>query len=70
MDDVLKWFKKDKFYFISSIPKIIGKFSNNEQLFNKQLVGDKIDRFNVQFNMIFDYQFKEGGLFMIIGKKK
>ena len=50
--------------------KIIGKFSNNEQLFNKQLVGDKIDRFNVQFNMIFDYQFKEGGLFMIIGKKK
>jgi len=70
MNDVLNWFKNNKFTFISSIPKIIGKFSDDEKLFKKQLLGDSIDRFNVQFEMIFNYQFKEGGLFMMIGKKK
>ena len=70
MGDVLNWFQKYKISFISSIPKIIGKFGDNEELFKKQLIGDIVDRFNVQFEMIFNYQFKEGGLFMMIGKKK
>ena len=67
--EVLSWFKNNKFSFVSSIPKIIGKFGYDEKLFKKQLIGDSIDRFNVQFEMIFNYQFKEGGLFMMIGKK-
>ena len=70
MGDVLNWFQKYKISFISSIPKIIGKFGDNEELFRKQLIGDIVDRFNIQFEMIFNYQFKEGGLFMMIGKKK
>ena len=70
IDEVLSWLKKKQITFISSIPKIIGKIDKDEKLFKKQFAGDKIDRFNVQFEMIFNYQFKEAGLFMMIGKKK
>ena len=70
IDEVLSWLKKKQITFISSIPKIIGKIDKDEKLFKKQFSGDKIDRFNVQFEMIFNYQFKEAGLFMMIGKKK
>ena len=69
MGEVLDWFKKKKISFISSIPKIIGEFSNDEKLFKQQNRGDVIDRFNIQFEMILNYQYKEGGLFMMIGKR-
>ena len=69
MGEVLDWFKKKKISFISSIPKIIGEFGNDEKLFKQQNRGDVIDRFNIQFEMILNYQYKEGGLFMMIGKR-
>ena len=69
MGEVLDWFRKKKISFISSIPKVVGKFSNDEKLFKQQNSGDFIDRFNIQFEMILNYQYKEGGLFMMIGKR-
>ena len=68
--EVLDWFRKKNFSFVSSIPKIQGNFSLNEKIFVSQNKGDVIDRFNTQFEMIFNYQSKEGGLFTMIGKKK
>ena len=69
MGEVLEWFKKNEISFVSSIPKIIGKFTINEKIFDQNNKGDFIDRFNTEFEMIFNYQFKEGGLFTMIGKK-
>ena len=68
--EVLDWFRKKNFSFVSSIPKIQGNFSLNEKIFVSQNKGDVIDRFNTQFEMNFNYQSKEGGLFTMIGKKK
>jgi len=69
MGEVLEWFKKKEISFVSSIPKIIGEFTINEKIFDQKNKGDFIDRFNTEFEMIFNYQFKEGGLFTMIGKK-
>jgi len=70
MGEVLEWFKKKEISFVSSIPKIHGKFDISEKIFKEQSEGDFIDRFNTQFEMIFNYQSQEGGLFTMIGKKK
>ena len=68
--EVLNWFREKRISFVSSIPKIHGAFNLDEQIFKAQNEGDFIDRFNTEFEMILNYQFKEGGLFTMIGKKK
>ena len=64
-----KWFKNNKITFISSIPKVVGDFSEKEKLFEKNNHGDIVDKFNTEFEMIVDHKISEGGLFTIIGKK-
>lgn len=68
--EVVGWFEKTGFEFINSIPKpsIFESFSKKEQLFKKADLGNAIDLFLSQSGMLFFSQ-REGGLFMVIGRK-
>lgn len=69
--EVLKWFKQTGFEFINSIPKakIFESFSEQEKLFRPNLKGNWFDHFFTQFRLLCTGS-KEGGFFLIIGKKK
>lgn len=66
--EVLQWFEGAGFTFISSIPKIHGQFSVNEDLFRPQSPGSAIDRLIVELEMLVAGG-AEGGLFIMVGKK-
>ena len=71
IDEVLKWFKKNNFEFVNAIPKVkpFSPITINEKLFKINSKGNVIDHFIVQFSSIIN-GYKEGGLFIMIGKKK
>ncbi len=71
MDEILKWFEKTKIGFIKSIPKSnpFEPFSNNENLFEKESHGTKLDRFLVQTGL-FLKEAKEGSFFIMIGQRQ
>jgi 2-polyprenyl-3-methyl-5-hydroxy-6-metoxy-1,4-benzoquinol methylase len=69
MSEVLGWFEEAGFSFVSSIPKIHGAFSANEQLFEPKSPGGKLDRYNAEIEMLFTQLGGEGGLFIMIGQK-
>ena len=68
ISEVLKWFQQAGFSFVSSIPKIIGEFEENEKLFERQNPGGEIERFTCQLDLLLAGG-KDGGLFIMIGKK-
>lgn len=68
-DEVLKWFKNNNIDFISSIPSF--DFDDDlDNLFIKKSTGSFYSRIINQFSMIFDSLGSDGGLFVVIGKKK
>ena len=69
LDEVLKWFKENNIDFISSIPSC--DFDENyEDLFKKKNKGTFYSRIITQIFMIFSSLGSDGGLFIVIGKKK
>jgi len=70
IDEVLKWFHKNNIEFISSIPSCDFEISDTSDLFVKQTKGNYLTRFLKQITMIFNALGSDGGLFVLIGKKR
>tara|TARA_A100001015_G_C14986197_1_gene711641 strand:+ start:316 stop:1218 length:903 start_codon:yes stop_codon:yes gene_type:complete len=71
LDEVLDWFNKNEIDYIDSIPSADFVISqNNVDIFVKKSKGDKYSRLFNQFSMIFNKLGSDGGLFVVIGKKK
>ena len=70
MDEVLQWFEEAGFEFVSSIPKIIGEFSQNENIFQRQPPGFRLERVMAEIGMLFSTLGGEGGLFIMVGQKR
>ena len=70
-DEVLNWFEKNKIDYISSIPSCDFESSHNyNKIFEKKSKGDLYSRLINQFSMIFNRLGSDGGLFIMIGKKR
>ncbi|MDI6854074.1 MAG: class I SAM-dependent methyltransferase [Deltaproteobacteria bacterium] len=71
MGEVLRWFGEAGFDFVNGIPKLtaFSRFAEKEKLFRQNPPGSRLDHFLVQTGMIFSGS-KEGGLFVMIGRKK
>ncbi len=70
IDEVLDWFDKNNIEFISSIPSCDFEISDTSDLFVKQSRGNYLTRFLKQITMIFNALGSDGGLFVLIGKKR
>ena len=70
LDEVLIWFENNNIEFINSIPSCCWQNSGNQQLFEQTLKGSKLTRFFSQIFMLFGNLGSDGGLFVVIGKKK
>jgi len=70
LDEVLNWFEKNNIEFINSIPCCIPENSENQELFNKTSRGSRFTRLLSQIVMLFNNLGSDGGLFIVIGKKK
>ncbi len=70
LDEVLHWFKKNNIQFINSIPKCTLDDQYTNSLFTKSSNGSVISRFFSQISMLFNNLGSDGGLFVVIGKKK
>lgn len=70
LGEVLRWFSRKGFIFVNSVPKPspFQTFSPDENLFKENPAGNVMDHFFVQAAMVFT-GYKEGGLFLMIGKK-
>ena len=69
IDEILKWFRENNIEFVSSIPSSDYDY-NYENIFEKKSTGTFISRVLNQFFMIFNSFGSDGGLFVLIGKKK
>ncbi len=67
-DEVLKWFDLNNIEFINSIPCMDS--INEDKIFEKIKKGDKFSRMITQFFSIFSPLANEGGLFILIGRKR
>jgi len=68
--EVQGWFDDAGFEFLSSIPKATGeKFAADEKLFEPHSKGTKVDRVFVQMGELMSGG-RDGGLFVMIGRKK
>lgn len=70
LDEILNWFEKNKIDFISSIPSCDFIDNNYEEIFKKRSKGNYFYRLLSQILMIFNSLGSDGGLFIIIGKKR
>jgi SAM-dependent methyltransferase len=70
ISELMQWFEEAGFSFVSSIPKIIGEFSNEERLFEQQSPGTPSDRTSAEIGMLFSSLGGEGGLFICIGRRR
>jgi hypothetical protein len=70
LDEVLIWFENNNIEFINSIPSCCWQNSVNQQLFEQTPKGSKLTRFFSQIFMLFSNLGSDGGLFVVIGKKK
>lgn len=70
VDEVLNWFRKNNVEFISCIPSLNYDEIKQSSIFEKQYTGKFMDRLFVQIKMIFSSLGSEGGLFVMIGRKK
>ena len=69
LDEVLSWFEKNDIEFISSIPSSDFDY-NYKDVFEKKSVGTFYSRILNQFSMVFNKLGSDGGLFIMIGKKR
>ena len=71
LDEVLEWFDNNDIEYINSIPSCDFEFTQDyDDLFKKNSVGSFYSRIINQFSMIFNRLGSDGGLFVVIGKKK
>ena len=70
IDEVLKWFDENNVEFISSIPKTDFYETDYKEIFEKKNRGNFISRLINQILMIFTNLGSDGGLFIIVGKKR
>lgn len=70
IDEVLKWFHENKIQFISSVPDCTIDLDLNNNLFAEHEKGNVFYRWLNQFFMIFNFLGDDGGLFVLIGKKR
>lgn len=69
IDEVLDWFNKNDIEFISSIPSSDFDY-NYKDIFSKKSKGTYFSRLFNQILMIFNSFGSDGGLYVLIGKKK
>ena len=69
-DDVLTWFDHNNIKFVSSIPSIGGQLNEISFQTNNVGRGSYLLRLFTQIGMIFSRLGGEGGLFVMIGKKR
>jgi SAM-dependent methyltransferase len=69
--EVLNWFDKNNFDFVYGIPnpKAFNSFKLKDSIFKKHSRGNWLDHFITQFNLFLKGS-KEGGFFIMIGRKK
>ena len=70
IDEVLEWFNNNDIEFVNSIPSCDFNDDNFQNLFKKQSLGNLYSRIMNQISMIFTRLGSDGGLFILIGKKK
>ena len=70
LDEVLDWFEENNIEYISSIPSCSLYEKSSLSLFAKQNKGSYISRLILQLYMIFNKLGSDGGLFVVVGKKK
>ncbi len=69
--EVMRWFEKEGFSFVRSIPssRPFQPFTENERLFQLEPPGNAFERFLVEMGMIFAGS-REGGFFTLIAQKR
>jgi len=67
--EVLKWFDLTGFEYVNSLPKLKGRFSENEKLFKSDSKGNWLNHLITQTGLVFTGS-KEGGFYIIIGRRK
>ena len=70
IDEVILWFDKNDIEFISSIPSCDFKKDQNINIFKKSSKGTILSRLFSQISMLFNNLGADGGLFIVVGKKK
>jgi len=70
LDEVLLWFENNNIEFINSIPACDLESNYEKSLFKKSSTGTFLSRLISQFSMLFNNLGTDGGLFVVIGKKK
>ena len=70
LDEIIKWFNQNNIEFISSIPFCDFDTDDVNDIFIKKAKGTFFSRLFNQFTMIFNKLGSDGGLFVVIGKKK
>ena len=68
-DEVLRWFSENNIEFLNFYPNFY-IYEDNVNFFNKKPKSNFIERIFEQIFMIFNKIGSEGGLFIVIGKKK
>ena len=69
-DEILKWFESNNIEFINSIPQCSLSEPEDENFFHKKSKATFTERILKQITMIFNKFGSEGGVFILIGKKK
>ena len=70
MDEVLQWFDRYGVDFVNGIPHVDGSnFGEDESLFEPRGRGSMLSRIGTQLDMLLGGG-KDGGLFIMIGKKR
>jgi len=70
IDEIMSWFKKNNIDFISSIPNSDFDDDNYIDIFMEKKTGSYVQRLFNQIFMIFGKLGSDGGLFIVIGRKK
>ncbi|MDX1402419.1 MAG: methyltransferase domain-containing protein, partial [Kiloniellales bacterium] len=70
MSELLGWFEEAGFSFVSSIPNIADTMQASDKLFTPRSPGSSWDRTLAEIGMLFSTLGGEGGLYIMIGKKR
>ncbi len=70
IDEVIVWFDKNDIEFISSIPSCDFKNNQNTNIFKKSSKGTILSRLFSQISMLFNNLGADGGLFIVVGRKR
>jgi 2-polyprenyl-3-methyl-5-hydroxy-6-metoxy-1,4-benzoquinol methylase len=70
MSETLGWFEEAGFDFVSSIPPVSGSFGPETRLFERRPPGTPLDRLMAETGMLFSTYGGEGGLYVMIGRRR